>query len=244
MLETFWVRRIKNLEENNHKRQFLFNSAALLVVCLYTQAIPCMLEDGWYRGFDVFWGFSECWPAPILPHEKKQMNNRKQESRPRCKSSVSFESKDPIAGFQGFLLPEYINNKEISALANRWLFSSRFLICLTKNVSKQFRVIDKYKRKTLPQTQWRNLLQNVRIGALSRSNKENFYSGSTVYSWCVILITQHAPSSCDITDVWEIMPKNVTYLFAGGFLCSSVGFRGDLDVIHCCTFKNIWQFVK
>ena len=123
-------------------------------------------------------------------------------------------------GFQGFLLPEYINNKESSALANRWLFSSRFLICLTKNVSKQFRVIDKYKRKTLPQTQWRNLLQNVRIGALSRSNKENFYSGSTVYSWCVILITQHAPSLCDITDVWEIMPKNVTYLFAGGFLCS------------------------
>ena len=81
--------------------------------------------------------------------------------------------------FQWFLLPEYTNNKEssrvekilalASALANRWLFSSSFLICLTQNVSKQFRVIDKYKRENLPQNSWRNLLQNVRIGAWSSS---------------------------------------------------------------------------
>ena len=70
-----------------------------------------------------------------------------------------------------------------SALGNRWLFSSRFLICLTQNISKQIRVIDTYKRKNLPQNQWRNLLRNVRIVAWS-----------TVYSSCVILVT----SACTV----------------------------------------------
>ena len=79
-------------------------------------------------------------------------------------------------------MPEYTNNKEsswvkkilalASSLANRWLFSSSFLICLTQNVSKQFRVTDKYKRKNLPQNQWRNLLQNARTGAWSSSNNK------------------------------------------------------------------------
>ena len=67
-----------------------------------------------------------------------------------------------------------------TVLANRWLFSSSFLICLTQNASKQFRVIDKYKWKNLPQNQWRHSLQNVRNGAWSSSNNENFHSGSTV----------------------------------------------------------------
>ena len=79
-------------------------------------------------------------------------------------------------------MPEYTNNKEssrvnkimvlASVLANQWLFSSSFLICLTQNISKQFRVTDKYKRKNLPQIRWRNLLQNARTGARNSSSKE------------------------------------------------------------------------
>ena len=71
----------------------------------------------------------------------------------------------------------------------RLLFCRSFLICLNQKVSKQLRVIDKYKRKNLLLNQWRNLLQNIRTGARGSSNNENFHSGALF----VILITQHAP---------------------------------------------------
>ena len=67
-----------------------------------------------------------------LSVQKKQINNRKQESRPRCKSSVSFETKDPITGVQSAC-------ERASELVIVFLL---FLICQTQNVSKQFRLID------------------------------------------------------------------------------------------------------
>ena len=72
------------------------------------------------------------------------------------------------------------------SIAPGWNSASKsvivFLEFLNLSDSKCFQTIqsDKYKWKNLPQNQWRHSLQNVRNGAWSSSNNENFHSGSTV----------------------------------------------------------------
>ena len=79
---------------------------------------------------------------------------------------------------------------------------------------------DKYKRKTT-QNQWRNLLQNVGIGAWSISNNENFHSGALF----VILITQYAP---DIPSgrTWTSLCRLRSASFSLHWSCSERGSVG------------------
>ena len=154
------------IQRNEHTRlqvslfQFIScYSPVIWVLILYSYPIKTLRWHpvAWTSCDDIFWGFSgaECWPAPISPHEKPNKwitGNRKVDLAARALFHWSHRIQS--LGFQGFLLPEYINNKEssrvkkemalASALANRWLFSSSFLICLSRNVSKQFRVTGKY----------------------------------------------------------------------------------------------------
>ena len=106
--------------------------------------------------------------------------------------------------------------------ANRWLFS------LSDFKHIQTIQSDKYKRKNLPQNQWRNLLQNARTGAWNSARdhssslwwaspptallclgKAHLVSSLTsVLSWlCYCLLCS---SICIVVESWQLSPNQHT----------------------------------